>query len=45
MQIQKFQDLIAWQKSQDLAVEIYSVFKNLRDYGFKDQLQFPVVAK
>ena len=35
---QKFEDIIAWQKSQDLAVEVYSTFKDLKDFGFKDQV-------
>ena len=38
MVIQKFEDIIAWQKAQDLAVEIYSVFKDIKDYNFKDQI-------
>ena len=38
MWIKRFEDIIAWQKAQDLAVEVYSVFKNLRDFGFKDQI-------
>ncbi|HEX9649861.1 MAG TPA: four helix bundle protein [Cyclobacteriaceae bacterium] len=38
MRIQRFEDLIAWQKGQDLAVEIYSVFRNSKDFGFKDQI-------
>lgn len=38
MAVQKFEDLIAWQKSQDLAVEIYKTFGNIKDYGFKDQI-------
>ena len=32
MKILKFEDLIAWQKSQDLAVVIYSEFKKLNDF-------------
>ena len=36
--IQKFEDIIAWQKAQDLAVKVYSSFKDLRDFGFKDQI-------
>jgi len=36
--IQKFEDLIAWQKAQDLAIEVYGSFRNLKDYGFKDQI-------
>jgi four helix bundle protein len=38
MKIKKFEDIIAWQKAQDLTVEIYLVFKVLKDYGFKDQI-------
>jgi four helix bundle protein len=38
MAIQKFEDIIAWQKAQDLAVEIYSSFYMLKDFGFKDQI-------
>ena len=38
MPIQKFEDVIAWQKSQDLAVKIYHSFNSLKDFGFKDQI-------
>jgi len=38
MKIKKFEDIIAWQKAQDLAVEIYLTFKTLKDFGFKDQI-------
>lgn len=38
MQIIKFEDIIAWQKAQDLAVEIYSIFKDSKDFGFRDQI-------
>ena len=38
MAIKKFQDAIAWQKAQDLAVEIYSIFGTSKDFGFKDQI-------
>ncbi|NCO64489.1 MAG: four helix bundle protein [Flavobacteriales bacterium] len=39
MKIQKFEDIIAWQKAQNFAVAIYQAFKELKDYGFKDQIQ------
>ena len=39
MKITKFEEIIAWQKGQDLAVDIYSLFSNLKDYSFKDQIQ------
>lgn len=38
MAIQKFEDIIAWKKSQDLAVEIYADFRDLKDFGFRDQI-------
>lgn len=38
MVIKKFEEICAWQKSQDLAVLVYSEFKNLKDYNFKDQI-------
>lgn len=37
--IEKFEDLIIWQRSMDLAVDIYTHFKSLKDYSFKDQIQ------
>jgi four helix bundle protein len=39
MKIEKFEDIIAWRKAQDLTFNIYYVFKNNKDYGFKDQIQ------
>ena len=38
MKIQKFEDIIAWQKAQDLAVDVYEIFRENRDFGFKDQI-------
>lgn len=38
MAIIRFEDMVAWQKAQQLAVEIYKVFAKLKDYGFKDQI-------
>ncbi|MGB0369490.1 MAG: four helix bundle protein [Flavobacteriales bacterium] len=38
MAIQKFEDIIAWQKAQDLAVDVYSTFRNTKDFGFRDQI-------
>jgi four helix bundle protein len=39
MKIDKFEDIIAWQKSKFLTIEIYKIFSSLKDYGFKDQIQ------
>lgn len=44
MAIQKFEDIIGWQKAQDFAVDIYSEFKNLKDFGFRDQICRAVVS-
>ena len=44
MAIQKFEDIIGWQKAQDFAIEIYSVFKDLKDFGFRDQICRAVVS-
>lgn len=33
-EIQKFEDVIAWQKTQNLAVIVYKAFDSLRDFGF-----------
>ncbi len=39
MTITKFEEIIAWQKCQDLCVEIYLIFRDLNDFGFKNQIQ------
>jgi len=39
MAIQKFEDLIVWQKAQDFSVAIYSEFKNNKDFSFNDQIK------
>jgi four helix bundle protein len=36
--ITNFEDIICWQRSRILANDCYLVFKNLKDYFFKDQL-------
>lgn len=38
MVIKKFQDIIAWQKAINIAVEIYRHFHNSKEYAFKDQI-------
>ncbi|GAB6282455.1 MAG: hypothetical protein STSR0008_12010 [Ignavibacterium sp.] len=34
----RFEDLIVWQKSFNLSIEIYRLFKDSLDFGFKDQI-------
>ena len=38
MVVQWFEDLIVWQKSQYLAVQVYKVFSTCKDFGFRDQI-------
>ncbi len=44
MAIQRFEDIIAWQKSQDYAVIIYKLFKDSRDFSFRNQICDVVVS-
>jgi hypothetical protein len=37
MKIEKFEDIIAWQKSKELTIDIYRKFRNCRDFRFKEQ--------
>lgn len=34
----RFENLIVWQKSKDLCVDIYKHFNELKDFGFRDQI-------
>jgi len=44
MKIKNFEDILSWQKSQKLALEIYKIFEDNKDYGFRDQIQRAVVS-
>jgi len=44
MKFERFEDMIVWQKSQELAVDIYKVFQSSKDFGFKDQIQRAAVS-
>jgi four helix bundle protein len=37
--VQRFEDLLAWQKARVLTREIYKSLRVCRDYGFTDQIQ------
>lgn len=39
MRIEKFEDIITWQKANILTLEIYKIFKASKDYSFRDQIQ------
>jgi len=38
MKIIRFEDIVAWQKAQDLAVDIHRVMNHHNDYDFKRQI-------
>jgi len=42
--IVKFEGLIAWQKAQDLAVEVYRTFMTIKDFDFRSQIRSAVVS-
>lgn len=44
MKIEKFEELVCWQKSRDLAVTLYRMFKTNNDFGFRDQIQRAVMS-
>lgn len=35
MSIEKFEDIIAWKKSKELCILIYSIFANCKDFILK----------
>jgi len=42
--VEKFEDLTIWQESVGLAVDVYRILKNCRDYGLRDQIQRSAVS-
>ncbi|MEK7461273.1 MAG: four helix bundle protein [Patescibacteria group bacterium] len=42
--IERFEDLICWQKARQLAKEVYQAFRECRDRGFTDQIQRAAVS-
>lgn len=39
MPIERFEDIIAWQKAKELTLLLYKLFKENRDFAFRDQIQ------
>lgn len=39
MKIERFEDIIAWQRAGKLTVEIYPVFGKCFDFSFRDQIR------
>jgi hypothetical protein len=36
MKINSLEEIISWQKSEDLSIIIYKLFRDNKDFGFKD---------
>ena len=44
MKIEKFEDIIAWEKGKELTLIVYNVFKTCKDFGFKNQIEIASVS-
>ncbi len=44
MTIERFEDIVAWQKSQILVIELYKLIKTCPDYSFRDQIQRAAIS-
>ncbi|MBN1472348.1 MAG: four helix bundle protein [Syntrophaceae bacterium] len=44
MKIEKFEDIESWKESRILVKEIYKLFGNVKDYGFRDQVQRAAIS-
>lgn len=44
MKINKFEDIVVWQKAKDLIIICYKSFNSLRDFSFRDQIQRAAVS-
>ena len=39
MNIERFEDIISWQKPKELSISIYKIFKSDKDFGFRNQIE------
>ena len=39
MKVEKFEDLFFWQRAKELTLSVYSIFKDNKDFRFRDQIQ------
>ena len=44
MAIQKFEDIIAWQKAQDFTVEMYAAFETSKDHSVVLRFPFQIIS-
>jgi len=39
MKAERFEDIVVWQKSMTITIDIYKLFDTCKDFGFRDQIQ------
>ena len=39
MRIEKFEDILSWQKGRELTISIYKTFEGSSDFGFRNQIE------
>jgi len=44
MKIERFEDIESWKEARSLVKNIYKLFANFKDYGFKDQIQRAAIS-
>jgi len=44
MGLEKFEDIIAWQKAGEFTLKIYQAFDKSRDFAFRDQIRRATVS-
>src|SRR3989344_5979956 len=44
MKIERFEDLICWQRGEELTLIIYTFFKDNRDFSFSDQIRRAAIS-
>lgn len=44
MKIERFEDIESWKEARSLVKDIYKLFANVKDYGFKDQTQRAAIS-
>lgn len=44
MSIKSFEDIIAWKKAKKLSLDVYRLFGDSKDFGFRDQIQRAAVS-
>ena len=44
MKIERFEEVIAWQKAKELTVSVYNSFRSCKDFSFKNQVERAAVS-